>query len=226
MKPMIAPTLFTCSLLLTFAAFANKGAAYHSQPVHKSTDNLDWSKGWYIGVGVNADSEFITNTNGASLPIGFTTDKVRYDSNNTGFDVYIGREISPYWAAEFGYSYVGNIDFTGETDHVHEQTASVRQWNVHTVGLGRVPLGYHMNFMYKGGLTWYYNSGKFHDLTLDEITHNKYRGFALTYGAGLEVTWDQFALRGDYTFISPPSNIQDDFWISNLIGVSMIYKFI
>jgi hypothetical protein len=226
MKPMIAPALIACSLALSLPVLANKGADYHKPAETKSNNTDDWSKGWNIGAGVNADANSTYYTHGTTVPIGFTTEEVDLQNNNTGFDVYIGREVSKYWATELGYSYVGNIDLSGKTDHVHEQSASVRQWNVHAVGLGRLPLGYHMNFLYKGGIAWYYNSGKFHDLALDEITHSKYRGFALTYGAGLEVTWDQFAIRGDYTFLSPPENIQDDFWVSDLVGLSMIYKFI
>lgn len=226
MKPMIAPTLLVCSLFMTLPALANKGADYKAPQPESSPYNLDWSKGWYIGAGVNADALTFFDVNGTTIPAAFSTDKVEINSNNAGFDVYIGREVNRYWAAEFGYSYVGNVDLKGITDGVKEQTAYARQWNLHAVGIGRLPLGYHMNFMYKGGLAWYFNSGKFLDIPTDVVSHNRYRGFALTYGAGLEVTWDQFVLRGDYTFMSPPENIQDDFLVTDLMGVSLIYKFI
>lgn len=226
MKSLINPALFVCSIALSLPALANKGAAYTEKPSTPSTDNLDWSKGWYIGLGINNDGIFSEDVTGVSSLIGFTTDEVDLSNSNIGFDVYLGREISKYWAVELGYTYVGNLDVNGETDEGLIQSATVKQWNVHAVGLGRLPLGEHFDFMIKGGPAWYFNSEKFEDVATDLTVHSKYRGFALTYGAGLEVFWDQFVVRADYTMISPPNNIQDDFWVTDIAGLSFIYKFI
>lgn len=218
--------VLACSMLISLSSFANKGADY-SPPAHApaSHDNLDWAKGWYIGAGVNRDAAFTMQNGGVeSLPF-FTADEIELKNSNVGFDVYLGREISKYWSAEFGYTYIGNIGLNGETDEVLVQSATIKQWDLHLVGVGRLPVGEYFNFMLKGGAAWYYNSEKFHDLPLDAISHNNYRGFALTYGAGMEIPWDQFVIRGEYTVISPASNVQDDFYVTDIIAMSLIYKF-
>lgn len=221
MKRIILSSLIASSLTLALPALASKGAPYSP----KTQDNLDWSTGWYIGAGFNSDAEFLLKLHGTEDITNISAAKIEMDSHNTGFDVYLGREVNPYFTTEFGYTYVGNLDLTGKTDGELVEKVTVRQWNLHVVALAKAPVGEHLNFFLKGGVTWYNNSQKVRDYEENTTEHDKSEGVALTYGAGAEVAWDQFALRADYTKVRPGNSISKDFYISDLVGMSLIYKF-
>jgi hypothetical protein len=224
--------LSASALALALPAFAapTKGAPY-SPPPAPPQDNLNWGQNWYIGFGINGDAA--SNLQGQPEAfVGVELEEVELDSTDVGFDVYLGRSINDHFAIEFGYTFVGNVNLDLTSTLVHENENEVRhysgkveQWNLHAVALGRWPIGDYVNLMIKGGAAWYENSQNLQNISTDITTHDKYSGFALTYGGGIEVFWDQFGIRGDYTAVLPPNRADDMFYVSDLVGLSFIYKF-
>jgi opacity protein-like surface antigen len=208
------------SLILSALALSFASSLY------AHTDNLDWNKGWYIGAGLNSNAELLQQTAGSITPLGLSGDEIKLDSDNIGFDAYLGREINPYFAAELGYTFAGNVHYSAETAEIHTQSATVKEWNLHFVLLGRLPIGEYANLFLKGGSAWYYNTEKLENIIVPQINHTNEQGLALTYGFGAEIAWDQFVLRGEYIVISPASNVIDDFYITDTVGASLIYKFL
>lgn len=203
--------LSACSLSLCLNAFA------------ASTDNLNWAENWSIGFGINADA----SSNLQGQPQAFVdvdTDSLELESTAVGFDVYLARAINDHFAIEMGYTFVGNVDL----DYYAESgpyTVKVEQWNLHAQALGRWPIGEYVNLMIKGGTAWYENTQNLENIETGAKVHDKYSGFALTYGGGVEVFWDQFGLRADYTALLPPNRADDMLYVSDLLGLSFMYKF-
>jgi len=230
MNKTIVAIAIAGSLAVSLSAFAHKGAAYRSSGCDTCVpDNLDWSTGWYIGAGVNGNAQGTMNLNGSpdvfDHYLDGLVDEVDQSSSDIGFDVYVGREVSKHWAAELGYTYVGNINFDGELADVETQNIQVKQWNVHLVGVGKLPIGEYFNVFAKGGAAYFSTTQEFETVaTGAEVTDTSHT-MALTYGAGLEVAWDNWGIRGEYNVIWPANNVRDDFYIADIISANLYYKF-
>lgn len=214
------------SLLVSLSAFANKGAQYHE---HHNND-LDWSKGWYVGAGVNSNAEGTMNLNGSPEVFDHISgmssmDEVEQNGNNVGFDLYVGRDINKHWAVELGYTYVGTINFDGEIAGIVVEEIEVKQWNMHLVGIGKLPIGEYFNVFAKGGAAYFSSSQEFETVSSGAEVTDTIHTMALTYGAGIEVTWNHWGIRGEYNVIWPASNVRDDFYVADVISGNVYYKF-
>jgi outer membrane protein assembly factor BamA len=238
MNKKLTALVIAGSLAVSLSAFATKGATYHA-PVQEK----EKSQGaWYIGAGTNWNSQQAMNKS-ENMDV-FNADLGYYDFNETemsssdmGFDVYVGYDINKYWAAELGYTYVGNINFDFEDDEQTLYTAQVKQWNIHLVGIGKLPVGDYVNFFLKGGIEYFSTSEDFDcqvegfcDYINDEYNVNAEfdstsSTFALTYGAGAELVWENWGLRGEYNVTWPATNVRDDFYIADVISANIFYKF-
>jgi opacity protein-like surface antigen len=217
------------SMAISLSAFANKGAEYHA-PHHKHHDNLDWSKGWYIGAGVNGNAQATMGLNGSPkvfdhyFPNDFVTE-YEQTTSDVGFDAYIGRQVSRHWAVELGYTWLGNQFFEGEYLETEVIQAEVQQWNAHLVGIGKLPIGEYFNVLAKAGAAYFSSEQEFTftdgTASATDTTHT----MALTYGAGIEVAWDNWGIRGEYNVIWPANNVEDDFYIADIISANIYYKF-
>lgn len=232
------------SLALSFTASANstmidKDAYATSKPKAKHQCcndgyNGNWAQGWYIGAGLNGDSGMTDQSvfgqaSWESVSLASSQTDFEKSENNIGFDVYVGRRVSKHFAFEMGYTAVGNQHFkafNNVSDSVDK--AEVKQWNVHGTGLIHMPIGDYFNVFAKGGVAYYQNQTDFDaNILVSSGIQDKAQlnSFALTYGAGIEVTWDQFGVRGDYTVVAPSHNNQDNFYISDIVGASIFYRF-
>jgi opacity protein-like surface antigen len=228
------------SLSISLSAFANKGATYHA-PVQEKEKNQG---AWYIGAGVNGSSQFsmnaipgvtaggaaVSQSTGPTVTAQIQNAEYEQDSADLGFDVYVGYDINKYWAAEVGYTYVGQITYDIETSsEVVRSEAEVKQWNAHVVGIGKLPVGDYVNFFLKGGIAYYANKTEFENVnnngsetyTADQTSDT----MALTYGAGAELHWENWGIRGEYNVIYPANNVRDDFAIADIISANIYYKF-
>jgi hypothetical protein len=224
----------TLALCLTASAGGQNAPSYSHHGY-----NSNWAEGWYIGAGANWDA-----SQSAKLPtVDMPWDESQYghvtsfekSENGTGFDVYVGRKVSNHFAFEVGYTWLGQQEFrsTGYDlgipgcKDICTQTAQVNQWNVHGVGLVKWPIGDYFDVFAKGGIAYYVNT-----TDLDGGLSTQYPDpnpelstFALTYGAGLELSYEQFGIRGEYTVVAPNFNNQEDYYISDIIGASLFYRF-
>jgi hypothetical protein len=230
MNKKITAIAIAGSMAVSLCAFANKGAEYEPHH-HKHHDNLDWSKGWYIGAGVNGNAQSTMGLNGTPhvfnhyFPVTFTATEVEQSTSDVGFDAYIGRQVSRHWAVELGYTWLGNQFFTVETDGAETGNIEVQQWNAHLVGVGKLPIGEYFNVFAKGGVAYFSSEQEISDdFALTSVT-DATRTMALTYGAGIEVAWDNWGIRGEYNVIWPANNVEDDFYVADIISANLYYKF-
>jgi len=97
------------------------------------------------------------------------------------------------------------------------------------VGLGKLPVGEYVNFFLKGGIAYYANKAVFDQINdngsetyvYDETTDS----LTLTYGAGAELHWENWGIRGEYNVIWPANNIRNEFAIADIISANIYYKF-
>ncbi len=229
MKQVTLATAASLALCVTAYAGGHNAPAYSH-----SGYNSDWATGWYLGAGVNGDAAMTAQTSfGQSWEgtTGATEIDLEKSENNIGWSVYLGRKVSHHFAFELGYDWIGNQHFkatTGtEANHGNTDKAEVKQWNVHGVGLIHFPIGEYFNVFGKGGVAYYQNHTDFDTYynTAAGTSNAKLDTFALTYGAGVELTVDQFGIRGEYTVIEPNFNNQTTFYISDVVGASIFYRF-
>lgn len=239
MNKKIMTVAIAGSLAMSLSAFASSGpgASHHKG---SSNDNMDWAQGWYIGAGVNGDAEGTMNlkgrdpsvfANGSNTAGGITAAPTKFDqtNRNIGFDVFVGRSVNDHFAFEMGYTWLGNVDFNSKNaSDVKTDKIEIQQWNVHAVGVGKFPIGDYFAMYAKGGLAYMnvdQKTTRSVNTTAPVKNTEKLSTFALTAGAGLEVMWDQFGVRGEYNVMLPSDSARDDFYISDIIGLNAYYKF-
>jgi len=227
MNKSIVALAIAGSLAVSLSAFANKGAEY--QPNHNHHNNLDWSKGWYIGAGVNGNAESTMNLQGPSDVFSTVlTDltEVEQTAGNAGFDLYVGRHVSKHWAVELGYTWLGDQFFDGEVLEVDTYGIELQQWNIHLVGVGYLSIGEYVNLFAKGGVAYYYSKQEYEDeITGADLGSDTLNTMALTYGAGIELALNNWGIRGEYNVIWPANNVEDDFYVADIISANIYYKF-
>jgi hypothetical protein len=237
------------SLTLSLSAFADKpaskGATYQAPVVEKASKGAvyhapvkETSPGaWYIGAGVNGSSQFSMNQplvtlstqTESTMLIPSSFPEGEQDSANLGFDVYVGYDFNKYWAAEVGYTYVGEITYVDESNEITRGKETVNQWNAHVVGMGKLPVGDYVNFFLKAGIAYYANKTETYDLSNGPETYlfdATSDSMTLTYGAGAELHWENWGIRGEYNVIYPANNIRQDFLIADIISANIYYKFL
>jgi hypothetical protein len=224
MNKKIASIAVASSLAVSLSAFASTGPAYN-----QSGYDGDWANGWYIGAGVNGDSQAVMDSNSGVDVFGLASDTViDRRSSDLGFDVYVGRQVSDWFAGELGFTWVGDQKFrVRDADtRVKEEDITVKdQWNIHLVGVGHLPLGDYVGVFAKLGAAYLQSDTRYKDATLGTSETESTHGFALTYGVGLQVSYEQFGIRGEYNVYRPANNVRDDFYISDVISANVFYKF-
>lgn len=237
MNKKIMTVAIAGSLAMSLSAFASSGPGASHHGSHE--DNMDWSKGWYVGAGINGDATNTANlvgrdpavfANGSNTAGGITAAPSEFEqtSNNIGFDVFVGRDVSRHFAFEVGYTWVGNVEFETEVTEDEVDEITVQQWNVHAVGVVKMPVGEYFTVFGKGGIAYLssvHEISKNEDLPTAVNSDETLNTFALTAGAGMEVAWDQFGVRGEYNVLLPSETARNDFYISDVVSLNVFYKF-
>jgi opacity protein-like surface antigen len=213
------------SLAVSLSAFANKGADYVS-----TKSSSDWSKNWYVGGGINGNS---VNTN--EHDIRFFDLKTDLDETKVGFDIFVGKNINKHWALEMGFTQVGDTTFDVDAGDfgIDAIEFEVSQWNVHMVGMYKLPVADHFNVFGKFGAAYMNSTQNFNvNIEVDdgefeefEATEGTLGTFAITYGFGAEVSWDRWGVRGEYNVIRPAQDIQLQYYVADIISLNGYYKF-
>jgi hypothetical protein len=208
-------------------SYSHEGRKHHH-------DN--WAQGWYVGAGVNGDVANTNETLYANAPWFYGSFEDTYnfelEDNDVGFDIYVGKRVHRHFAFELGYSWVGDQKFQGFTDGGDPKDpvyGKVEQWNIHAVGLAYWPVAEYFSVFAKGGAAYYSNKTEFSgddDGVPYFIGDNELSSFAFVYGAGLEIGSDRFGVRGEYTGLATTQANQNAFYISQLVGASLFYRFI
>ena len=191
--------------------------------------NPDWANSaWYIGAGVGQSRATIDEPRlRASLAAnGETVTGFTKDERDTGYKLFVGRQLNQYVAVEAGYFDLGKFDFKSTTsgNGVLNGQAGFRGVNLDL--LGQLPLSQRLSLLGRVGMHYTKTNTEFSGNRLlgSTNTHASERKLNAKLGLGLEYKFSEaLALRGEverYRLNDAVGNRGD----ADLYSVSLVYK--
>ena len=191
--------------------------------------NPDWANSaWYIGAGVGQSRATIDEPRlRASLAAnGETVTGFSKDQRDTGYKLFVGRQLNQYFAVEAGYFDLGKFDFKSSTsgNGVLNGEAGFRGVNLDL--LGQLPLSQRLSLLGRVGMHYTKTNTEFSGNRLlgSSNTHASERKLNAKLGLGLEYKFSEaLALRGEverYRLNDAVGNRGD----ADLYSVSLVYK--
>ena len=204
-------------------------AANPAQAQDNTFINPDWANSaWYIGAGVGQSRANIDEPRlRASLAAnGETVTGFSKDQRDTGYKLFVGRQLNQYVAVEAGYFDLGKFDFQSTTsgNGVLNGQAGFRGVNLDL--LGQLPLSQRLSLLGRVGMHYTKTNTEFSGNRLlgSTNTHASERKLNAKLGLGLEYKFSEaLALRGEverYRVNDAVSNRGD----ADLYSVSLVYK--
>jgi OOP family OmpA-OmpF porin len=224
MTMTIAHTLGALSVMT-----ASLLAAQAAQAQDNTFINPDWANSaWYIGAGVGQSRATIDEPRlRASLAAnGETVTGFTKDQRDTGYKLFVGRQLNQYFAVEGGYFDLGKFDFQSTTsgNGVLNGQAGFRGVNLDL--LGQLPLSQRLSLLGRVGMHYTKTNTEFSGNRLlgSTNTHASERKLNAKLGLGLEYKFSEaLALRGEverYRLNDAVGNRGD----ADLYSVSLVYK--
>ncbi|PVX34483.1 OmpA family protein [Janthinobacterium sp. 78] len=204
-------------------------AAQAAQAQDNTFINPDWANSaWYIGAGVGQSRANIDEPRlRASLAAnGETVTGFTKDERDTGYKLFVGRQLNQYVAVEAGYFDLGKFDFKSSTsgNGVLNGQAGFRGVNLDL--LGQLPLSQRLSLLGRVGMHYTKTNTEFSGNRLlgSTNTHASERKLNAKLGLGLEYKFSEaLALRGEverYRLNDAVGNRGD----ADLYSVSLVYK--
>ncbi|MNK34826.1 Outer membrane protein A precursor [compost metagenome] len=204
-------------------------AAQSAQAQDNTFINPDWANSaWYIGAGVGQSRATIDEPRlRASLAAnGETVTGFSKDQRDTGYKLFVGRQLNQYVAVEAGYFDLGKFDFKSTTsgNGVLNGQAAFRGVNLDL--LGQLPLSQRLSLLGRVGMHYTKTNTEFSGNRLlgSTNTHASERKLNAKVGLGLEYKFSEaLALRGEverYRLNDAVGNRGD----ADLYSVSLVYK--
>ncbi len=204
-------------------------AAQAAQAQDNTFINPDWANSaWYIGAGVGQSRATIDEPRlRASLAAnGETVTGFTKDQRDTGYKLFVGRQLNQYFAVEGGYFDLGKFDFQSTTsgNGVLNGQAGFRGVNLDL--LGQLPLSQRLSLLGRVGMHYTKTNTEFSGNRLlgSTNTHASERKLNAKLGLGLEYKFSEaLALRGEverYRLNDAVGNRGD----ADLYSVSLVYK--
>ena len=204
-------------------------ASQSAQAQDNTFINPDWANSaWYIGAGVGQSRATIDEPRlRASLAAnGETVTGFAKDQRDTGYKLFIGRQLNQYVAVEAGYFDLGKFDFQSTTsgNGVLNGEAGFRGVNLDL--LGQLPLSQRLSLLGRVGMHYTKTSTDFSGNRLlgSSNLHASERKLNAKLGLGLEYKFSEaLALRGEverYRVNDAVGNRGD----ADLYSVSLVYK--
>ncbi|MDZ5637144.1 OmpA family protein [Janthinobacterium sp. GMG1] len=204
-------------------------AAQSAQAQDNTFINPDWANSaWYIGAGVGQSRATIDEPRlRASLAAnGETVTGFSKDQRDTGYKLFVGRQLNQYVAVEAGYFDLGKFDFQSTTsgNGVLNGQAAFRGVNLDL--LGQLPLSQRLSLLGRVGMHYTKTNTEFSGNRLLGSTnmHASERKLNAKLGLGLEYKFSEaLALRGEverYRLNDAVGNRGD----ADLYSVSLVYK--
>ena len=204
-------------------------AAQAAQAQDNTFINPDWANSaWYIGAGVGQSRATIDEPRlRASLAAnGETVTGFSKDQRDTGYKLFVGRQLNQYFAVEAGYFDLGKFDFKSSTsgNGVLNGEAGFRGVNLDL--LGQLPLSQRLSLLGRVGMHYTKTNTEFSGNRLlgSTNTHASERKLNAKLGLGLEYKFSEaLALRGEverYRLNDAVGNRGD----ADLYSVSLVYK--
>ena len=204
-------------------------AAQAAQAQDNTFINPDWANSaWYIGAGVGQSRATIDEPRlRASLAAnGETVTGFTKDQRDTGYKLFVGRQLNQYFAVEGGYFDLGKFNFQSTTsgNGVLNGEAGFRGVNLDL--LGQLPLSQRLSLLGRVGMHYTKTNTEFSGNRLlgSTNTHASERKLNAKLGLGLEYKFSEaLALRGEverYRLNDAVGNRGD----ADLYSVSLVYK--
>ncbi|MDN2705472.1 OmpA family protein [Janthinobacterium sp. SUN100] len=204
-------------------------AAQAAQAQDNTFINPDWANSaWYLGAGVGQSRATIDEPRlRASLAAnGETVTGFAKDERDTGYKLFVGRQLNQYVAVEAGYFDLGKFDFQSTTsgNGVLNGQAGFRGVNLDL--LGQLPLSQRLSLLGRVGMHYTKTNTEFSGNRLlgSANTHASERKLNAKLGLGLEYKFSEaLALRGEverYRLNDAVGNRGD----ADLYSVSLVYK--
>lgn len=204
-------------------------AAQAAQAQDNTFINPDWANSaWYIGAGVGQSRATIDEPRlRASLAAnGETVTGFTKDQRDTGYKLFVGRQLNQYVAVEGGYFDLGKFNFQSTTsgNGVLNGQAAFRGVNLDL--LGQLPLSQRLSLLGRVGMHYTKTNTEFSGNRLlgSTNTHASERKLNAKLGLGLEYKFSEaLALRGEverYRLNDAVGNRGD----ADLYSVSLVYK--
>lgn len=204
-------------------------AAQAAQAQDNTFINPDWANSaWYVGAGVGQSRATIDEPRlRASLAAnGETVTGFSKDQRDTGYKLFVGRQLNQYFAVEGGYFDLGKFDFRSTTsgNGVLNGQAAFRGVNLDL--LGQLPLSQRLFLLGRVGMHYTKTNTEFSGNRLlgSTNTHASERKLNAKVGLGLEYKFSEaLALRGEverYRLNDAVGNRGD----ADLYSVSLVYK--
>ena len=204
-------------------------AAQSAQAQDNTFINPDWANSaWYIGAGVGQSRASIDEPRlRASLAAnGETVTGFAKDQRDTGYKLFVGKQLNQYMAVEAGYFDLGKFDFKSTTsgNGVLNGQAAFRGVNLDL--LGQLPLSQRLSLLGRVGMHYTKTNTEFSGNRLlgSANTHASERKLNAKLGLGLEYKFSEaLALRGEverYRVNDAVGNRGD----ADLYSVSLVYK--
>ncbi|APA71645.1 OmpA family protein [Janthinobacterium sp. 1_2014MBL_MicDiv] len=204
-------------------------AAHSAQAQDSTFINPDWANSaWYLGAGVGQSRATIDEPRlRASLAAnGESVTAFNKDERDTGYKLFVGRQLNPYLAVEAGYFDLGKFNFQSASsgNGVLNGEAAFRGVNLDL--LGQLPLSQRLSLLGRVGMHYTRTSTEFSGNRLlgSTNTHASERKLNAKLGLGLEYKFSEaLALRGEverYRLNDAVGNRGD----ADLYSVSLVYK--
>jgi OOP family OmpA-OmpF porin len=213
----------------TLSALACAMLAIQVAQAEETFINPDWANSaWYIGAGVgqsrgNIDQQRLTNSLSAN---GAAVTSFRTDERDTGYKLFVGKQLNRYLALEFGYFDLGKFSFNSTTsgNGVLNGEAGFRGANLDL--LAQLPLSERLSLLGRVGANYAKASTHFSGNRLMAVTGPDHSERKLNAKAGLGLEYklsEALALRGEverYRVNDAVGNRGD----VDLLSVSLVYK--
>ena len=191
--------------------------------------NPEWANSaWYIGAGIgrsrgNIDQDRLARSLSAN---GATVTAFSTDERDTGYKLFVGKQLNRYLALELGYFDLGKFSFNSTTsgNGVFNGEAGFRGANLDL--LAQLPLGDRLSLLGRVGANYAKTSTHFSGNRLNAVTgpNPSERKLNAKAGLGLEYKLSEaLALRGEverYRVNDAVGNRGD----VDLLSVSLVYK--
>ncbi|MFZ3289320.1 MAG: outer membrane beta-barrel protein, partial [Telluria sp.] len=191
--------------------------------------NPEWANSaWYIGAGIgrskaNIDDERIVRSLMAN---GATSVAMRKDEKDTGYKLYLGKQLNRYFALEGGYFDLGDFSFNAATVPAGTLNGNVGFRGVNLDLLGQLPLSQRFSVYGRVGMQYAEAKAHFSGDRLAAMTdpHPTQRKLNPKVGLGLEYKLSEaLAVRGEverYRVNDAVGNRGD----VDLYSINLVYK--
>jgi OOP family OmpA-OmpF porin len=166
-----------------------------------------------------------TDVDAMNLRNGFTSSSTAVNNNDTGAKFDIGYRLSPTFALEFGYAYLGKATFTSSTN-VSAITGQVKGELVNLDVVGLWPISQNFGFLARLGIYRWTAKSDIPALS-GGTTATTDHGWDFKAGAGLQYDINRnFALRAEYErYNGIGDNMKTGDSKVNLLSAGAVLKF-